>query len=291
MTAKRTLRKLLNEEDFVYAPGAWDALSALLIEQAGFKTICSSGYAVAAGLGLPDLELYSMTENLEAMRRMAAVTDVPIVADIDTGYGNAVNVMRTVRMFEAAGAHAVFMEDQAAPKRCPILHSEPPPLLPVAEAVGKVKAALDARKDPDTLIIARTDARGEAAMERAIAYAEAGADMILPTSVTFSSAAEFKACHVASRKPLVLSLTPGGLLGRTFTPDVLRDVGCKIAFLPFQVLYASVTGMRTALSELRVDANSSFGPGQITNAEFSEVIGFHAIEELMNRYLPAMIQE
>ena len=289
---RRSLRKLLETEDFVYAPGAWDALSALLIQQAGFKAICSSGYAVSAGLGLPDLELYSMSENLEAMRRMAGVTDIPIIADIDTGYGNAVNAMRTVRMFEAAGAGAIFMEDQAAPKRCPILHSEPPPLLTLAEAVGKVKAALDARRDPDTIIVARTDARGPAAMERAVAYAEAGADMILPTSVTFKTVEEFKACHDATGKPLVLSLTPGGIVGREFTPDVLRAVGCKIAFLPFQVLYAAVTGMRKTLAELRVNANAPASAAlQITNPEFSEVIGFHGIEELMTKYLPANIEE
>lgn len=285
--ARLSFRTLIQQEEVVYAPGAWDALSALLIQQAGFKAICASGYAVAAGLGLPDLELYSMTENLEALRRIAGATEIPIIADIDTGYGNAVNAMRTIQLFEAAGAGAIFMEDQAAPKRCPILHAAPPPLLPLPEAVGKVKAALDARRDPDTVIVARTDARGPEAIERTVAYAEAGADMILPTSVTFSTIEEFRACHEATGKPLVLSLTPGGMLARTFTPQVLRHVGCKVAFLPFQVLYAGVTAMRRMLGDLRVDPNApASGTDLITNQAFSDLIGFHRVEELMAKYLP-----
>jgi len=137
---RQSLRALLNKEEVVFAPGAWDALSALLIEQAGFRALCGSGFAISAGLGMPDAELYTMTENAETIRRMAAVTTIPIIADIDTGYGNAVNVMRTVRAFEGAGASAVFMEDQLAPKRCPICVGDPLPIIGIEEAVGKIQA-------------------------------------------------------------------------------------------------------------------------------------------------------
>lgn len=290
--ARQTFRSVLEGKDFVYAPGAWDALSALMIQKAGFEAICASGYAIAGGLGMPDAEIYTMSELLECVKRIASKSDVPIIADIDTGFGNAVNVMRTVREFEAAGAGAMFMEDQASPKRCPILNSAPPPLISVEEAVGKIKAALDARQSEDTVIVARTDGRGEEGLERTVAYAEAGADMILPTTKTFTTVAEFKRCHEATGKPLVLSLTPGTTVGRQFTPEALREIGCKIGMLPFQVLYAAVTGMRTTLREMRENANAPASGGtQITNVEFSELIGFHEVEELMEKYLPAALPE
>jgi methylisocitrate lyase len=289
---RKNLKSLLASEDTVFAPGAWDGLSALLIQDAGFKALTSSGFAVSASLGMPDAELYTMTENLEAVRRMAYVTDIPIIADIDTGYGNAVNVMRTVREFEAAGAAAIFMEDQLAPKRCPICVGDPLPVIPRAEAVGKIKAAVDARRNSDTIIIARCDSHGADAMERTIAYAEAGADMIMPVTKTFDTIEQFKACHDATGLPLVLSLTPSTWVERDFTPEQLKYVGCKIALLPLQVLYAGITGMRKTLTDL---AANPYAPAStadhIRHHDFVKVIGFPEIEELQTKYMPATLEE
>lgn len=289
---RKSLRQLLNTEDVIFAPGAWDGLSALLIQEAGFKALTSSGFAVSASFGMPDAELYTMTENLEAVRRMAYVTDIPIVADIDTGYGNAINVMRTVREFEAAGAAAIFMEDQLAPKRCPICVGEPLPVITKIEAVGKIKAAVDARRNSETIIIARCDAHGEDAMERAVAYAEAGADMIMPVTKTFNTIEEFKACHEASRRPLAISLTSSTWVERDFTPDVLKKIGCKIAMLPLQVLYAGITGMRKTLADLRQNPYAPASTGDhIQHHDFIKIIGFPELEGLQTKYMPATLEE
>jgi methylisocitrate lyase len=289
---RKSLRALLASEDVVFAPGAWDGLSALLIQDAGFKALTSSGFAVSASLGMPDAELYTMTENLEAVRRMAYVTDIPIIADIDTGYGNAVNVMRTVREFEAAGASAIFMEDQLAPKRCPICVGDPLPIIPLPEAVGKIRAAVDARRNADTIIIARCDSHGQDAMERTVAYAEAGADMIMPVTKTFDTIDQFKACHEATGRPLVISLTTSTWVERDFTPEKLKYAGCKIALLPIQVLYAGVTAMRKTLADLVANPYAPASTGNhIRHHDFVKLIGFPKIEELQLKYMPAMVEQ
>jgi methylisocitrate lyase len=286
----KTLKELLETEDVIFAPGAWDALSALLIEQAGFPALCSSGFAISAGLGLPDAELYTATENAETVRRMAAVTDIPIIADIDTGYGNAVNVMRTIRQFIDAGASAVFMEDQEAPKRCPICVSDPPRLVSKEEGVGKIRAAVDARADRDLIIIGRTDAQGDDAVERACAYADAGADMIMTVTRSFNSVAEVKACQEAHGKPMMLSLTPTTWVEREFTRENLIDCGVKIGVFPIQVLYAAVTSMRQRLDQLR---ESEYAPtvtgDDIHHKDFIKLIGFDKVEALQEEYLPAAV--
>jgi methylisocitrate lyase len=285
----RALRALMEAEEVIFAPGTWDALSALLAEKAGFRAINASGFAIAASLGLPDAELYTMTENTEAVRRMAAVTTVPIIADCDTGYGNAVNAMRAVREFERAGASAIFIEDQKTPKRCPISVADPVPVVSRAEAVGKIRAALDARSDESFVVIARCDATGEDAMERVVAYAEAGADLIFPVSKTFTTFEAMKACREACGKPLMLSLTPSTWVEREFTRERCVDAGVKLACFPFQTLYAAVTGLRTVLDELK---RTEYGPaaskGHIGHKEFIEIIGFPEIEELQLKYLPAL---
>lgn len=163
---------------------AHDPLSAMLVEEAGFDGIWASGFEISAAMGLADISLVSMTEHLTNMRNMAARTSLPIVADVDTGYGNAINVLYTVEQFEAAGAAAVVLEDKMFPKVTSLIEGGRQDLLPIAEFQGKIEAALSARKDPEFMIIARTEAliagRGEQeALTRARAYEAAGADMIL----------------------------------------------------------------------------------------------------------------
>ncbi|MCW2307660.1 isocitrate lyase/phosphoenolpyruvate mutase family protein [Rhodobium gokarnense] len=180
----KNLREIIANGGMARVMAAHDPLSAMLVEEAGFDGIWASGFEISAAMGLADISLVSMTEHLTNMRNMAARTSLPIVADIDTGYGNAINVLYTVEQFEAAGAAAVVIEDKMFPKVTSLIDGGRQDLLPIAEFQGKIEAALSVRKDPEFLIIARTEAliagRGEReALERARAYQAAGADMIL----------------------------------------------------------------------------------------------------------------
>lgn len=182
-TNKR-LRDIISTGGMARVMAAHDPLSAMLVEEAGFDGIWASGFELSAAMGLADVSLVSMTEHLDNMRRMASRTHLPIVADIDTGYGNAINVLYTVEQFEAAGAAAVVIEDKMFPKVTSLIAGGRQDLVSIAEHQGKIEAAVSARKDPDFMIIARVEAliagRGEEeALARAHAYEKAGADMIL----------------------------------------------------------------------------------------------------------------
>jgi len=193
----------------VLAPGCYDALGARLIEEAGFSAVYMSGFGTSAGLlGRPDVGLTSMTEMVDNARRIVDAVDLPVIADADTGYGNPINVLRTVKEYERAGVAALHIEDQVAPKKCG--HMEGKQVVPVAEMVEKVRAAVDARISSDLLIIARTDARAveglDAAIERAGRYREAGADILFieaPQSVEGSgrSPPPSPRCHSSSTTP------------------------------------------------------------------------------------------
>src|SRR2546423_4207646 len=177
------LRELLVQRDLLVAPGAYDALSARLIAQAGFPAVYMTGFGTAASvLGQPDVGLLTMSEMVSCAAALAAVVgDRPLIADADTGYGNPINVRRTVREYERAGVAAIHIEDQVWPKKCG--HLEGKQVIPLREMVQKIRAAVDARQDPDLVIIGRTDANGvhglDEALRRATAYLEAGADVLL----------------------------------------------------------------------------------------------------------------
>jgi len=180
----KNLREIIATGGMARVMAAHDPLSAMLVEEAGFDGIWASGFEFSAAMGLADISLVSMAEHLTNMRNMAARTSLPIIADVDTGYGNAINVLHTVAQYEAAGAAAVVIEDKMFPKVTSLLAGGRQDLLPIAEFQGKIEAAVSARKDPGFLIIARVEAliagRGEKeALERARAYEAAGADMIL----------------------------------------------------------------------------------------------------------------
>ncbi|GAA5236568.1 isocitrate lyase/PEP mutase family protein [Verticiella sediminum] len=187
--AASRLRTKIESGKCVWLAGAYDALSATLAQQAGFEGIFTTGLGISAShLGRPDIELYTMTENLAVTSAIAeALPHAPIISDCDTGYGDVRNVIRTVRNFERAGVAGVVLEDQVSPKRCPLLPGVPE-LNPVDDAVAKIEAACAARNQPETLIIARTDAQSmDECIARARAYAEAGADLVQPTSVCVQS--------------------------------------------------------------------------------------------------------
>jgi len=281
-----SLPELLARDGVVYAPGVWDGLSARMAEQAGFSALCASGFAISAGLGLPDAEIFTATENLHAVRQMREASRLPIIADIDTGYGNAVNAARTAASFRRAGVSAVFMEDQVSPKKCPICVGDPVAVISQREAVGKVQAVSEALEG-EVLLIARTDAVGSDAMARAQAYVEAGADLIMPVSKTFSDLSEWQKCSEAVGVPLVASLTAWTWVEREFTPEAMEQAGIKIAFLPTQIVLAAATAMRDALARLATgEPSPQVSSAYMPHEEFVKMIGFPEVEEQQRRYLP-----
>lgn len=284
MTPRQRFRQAIDAGETVWAAGAYDALSAKLIEEAGFPALMTSGFGVSAShLGQPDAELYTMTENLNVVRNVVQAVGAPVVADIDTGYGNAINVMRTVREFEAAGVAAVILEDQEAPKRCPAA-AERVDILPKAEGASKIRAAVKARQDKDLVIIARTDAVNEAdAIDRATAYAQAGADLIQPISRCFQDAAGLKRLRAAVDRPLSLQI-----LGWLET-DLSRDEIEEIAGLAVYALVPLLTvtrALRDNLAALWRNRSTQGLPREVTTmAEFKKMIGFTEIELLQSQFL------
>jgi methylisocitrate lyase len=269
----------------VWAAGAYDALSALMIEQAGFDAVMTSGFGVSASLiGRPDAEYYTMTENAGVVRNVAGVCSVPIIADADTGYGNALNVMRTVREFERAGAAAIILEDQVAPKRCPISVAGVE-IVPLDEAVGKIRAAADARINPNTLIIARTDAADPAeAKLRGKAYAAAGADLIQPISKTFNSIEGLRDMRAAAGVPLSLQLL--GWLEQQLSPDDVESVA-GLAVYSLVALLGTAAALQANLTALAARRSTADLPApRMALENFNDVIGFPEVGVLQSRYLP-----
>ncbi|MEC9344085.1 MAG: isocitrate lyase/PEP mutase family protein [Pseudomonadota bacterium] len=267
-----------------WAAGAYDALSAKLIAEAGFDALLTSGFGISASfLGQPDAELYTMSENLAVTHNVVNAVDIPVIADIDTGYGNAINVMRTVREFENAGVAAVILEDQVAPKRCPICVGGVE-VISLEEGVSKIKAAVAARKDPNMLIIARTDVVDEAtAIERGKAYAKAGADVIQPISKCFSSIEGLRAMREGCGVPLSLQVL--GWLERDLSPEEIASVA-GIATFPLVPLMTVTHALRENLKVLREQKGSKQLPRPVVDHEsFIDFIGFSEVEELQLKYL------
>jgi 2-methylisocitrate lyase-like PEP mutase family enzyme len=227
-----TLRSMLNSDSFLMAPGAFDCLSARLVEKAGFKAVylTGSGMSISA-LGAPDVGLMTFTEVLDRAKRIADLVSIPVVVDADTGYGGPLNIVRTVREFERSGVSAIQLEDQAWPKKCG--HEGGRQLVPISEMVGRIKAAVDARIDQDLMIIARTDARSEnginVAIDRAQMYEQAGADVIFVESP--QSQEELKLVGSSFKVPLLANMVEGG---RTpiLPATVLAQLGFSMAIYP-----------------------------------------------------------
>ena len=233
-------------------PGAYDALSARLVEQAGFDAVYMTGFgATASLLGMPDVGLLSGSEMVDNAGRMARAVDVPLISDADTGYGNAINVARTVQQFERAGVAAVHLEDQVSPKRCG--HMSGKSVVPVDEMVEKVRAAVAARCDPDFLLIARTDARAveglDGALERARAYLDAGADALFVEAPE----SEAEVVEVAGAFPGTPLLFNWVERGRTpmLPLERIADLGFALVIYPVATLFSATTGMQRYLAELR----------------------------------------
>ncbi len=250
------LRRLVASDDALVAPGVYDGLSARLTVQAGFRVVYATGGGIARSMGYPDLGLLSMTEVVARLATIVEQAGVPVIADADTGYGNALNARRAVREFERAGVAALHLEDQTFPKRCG--HYDDKSVVPVAEMTQKLMAARDALTDPDLVLIARTDARAveglDAAIERGLAYAEAGADVIFveaPQTVD-------EIADIARRipHPKLINMFQGGK-----TPlvpvDRLRALGYRIVIIPSDLQRAAIRAMEDVLAAIRRDGNSA----------------------------------
>jgi len=282
-THARALRNIIEAGRTIWSAGAYDALSARLVDEAGFDAVFTTGFGVSAShLGLPDVALYTMTENLGVVRHMVNSVKRPVIADGDTGYGNVINVIRTVREFEHAGVAGIVFEDQLIPKRCPAAASKVE-VLPAEEAARKIRAACDTRRDRDFLVIARTDADSvEEAIERACLYAEAGADLIQPISKTMKSIDDLRRLQAACGKRLSLQIL--GWLERDLSPADIESVA-GLAVFPLVPLMTVTSAIRANLAKLAADRHACTLPlPQTSMDQFKKLIGFDDIERIQREY-------
>lgn len=285
LTTRQRLRALAEARRGTIVPGAFNALSAKVIEDLGFEAIYVTGAGVTnMWLGLPDQGFMGLAEIADHTARIRDAVSVPLLVDADTGFGNALNVYHTVRTLERAGADCIQLEDQVAPKRCG--HFSGKEVISTEEAISKIKAAVDARRDADLLIMARTDAAAthgfEAAVERAQQFAEAGADLLFVEAVT--QAEEVKALPQRLAKPQLMNMVIGG---RTpiFNADQLAELGFGIVLYANAALQGAVAGMQKTLTTLRDDKQVQESSGLVTSfAERQRLVGKPQWDALEKRF-------
>jgi methylisocitrate lyase len=280
------LRKILQDPEILIAPGAHNAFTAKIIEQAGFKAVYMTGSGAAMDLlGLPDLGFLTMSEMLAHARNIVQATSLPVIADADTGYGNALNVMRTVREYEGAGVAGLHIEDQVAPKRCG--HFSGKEVISREEMIGKIKAALDSRRDQNLVVIARTDARAvlglQEAIERGVAYAEAGADMIFVDAP--ESAEELSLIARSIPAPLMANLSEGGKTP-LLSAQELQDMGYKLVIYPRSAAGAAAKAIQELMAVLKRDGTTEKYLDRIISFEGrNQITGLAYYRELDKKYL------
>jgi 2-methylisocitrate lyase-like PEP mutase family enzyme len=256
MSARKKLRELIARKGYTIVPGAYDPLTARLVQVAGFEAVYITGGGVSRSQGYPDLGLLTMTENVQVLARVVDTVDIPVIADMDTGYGNAINVLRAMREYDRAGVAGFHIEDQVAPKKCG--HYEGKAVVSVQEMVGKIKALVDARRDPDMVIIARSDARAieglQATIDRVNAYIEAGADMGFVEAP--KSAEELAAVPPNLKGPALVNIFEGGK-----TPSLpakqLEAMGFKLGIYPSQTHRAAIRAVQDVLAVLKRDGDTA----------------------------------
>ncbi|SDO71499.1 isocitrate lyase/PEP mutase family protein [Desulforhopalus singaporensis] len=282
MKRRTELKNLLNGKELVVAPGAHDALTARVIEKCQFPAVYMTGYGQSAShLGRPDIGLMSMTEMVTRARNIAGVVDLPVIADADTGFGNVINVIRTIREYEAANVAAIQLEDQVLPKRCG--HMLGREVVPAKEMVAKIKAAVATREDPDLLIVARTDARTnygiQEALDRARAYEDAGADVLFVESP--ESVEEMVQINEVLTKPTLANMVEGG---RTplLPNSKLQEIGYNLVIYPTASIFIMAQSMMKLMKHLKDNGSTEELMDQmISFSEFNELVGLdEAIAEL-----------
>lgn len=259
MNPAQKLRQLLAAEEAVIAPGVFDALTALMVEQAGFDCAYVSGASVSfTRIGRPDLGLTTLTEVADSVANMRERTDIPLIVDADTGFGNALNVRRSVRLLERMGANGIQLEDQTSPKRCGHLAGKT--MVSTAEMVGKIKAALDARADDATLIIARTDAISidgiDVAVERAASYVDAGADVIFVEAMADKEQMARIGKEVGSLVPVLVNMVEGGKTPLTPAKE-LGELGFSLVIYPGAMVRVTSFAAQAYLRELKAAGTTS----------------------------------
>ncbi|MBI4589310.1 MAG: isocitrate lyase/PEP mutase family protein [Candidatus Rokubacteria bacterium] len=285
MMPRRRLHELVARRHGLVVPGAYDCVAAKLVERAGFQAVYMTGYGTSASrLGLPDLGFAGLAEMADHARNMASAVSIPLIADADTGYGNALNVRRTVQMYEAGGVAALHLEDQMLPKRCGHLAGKQ--VVAIEEFSQKIRAAVEARTDPDLLVIARTDAIAvtgfDDALRRGEAALRAGADILFVEAPT--SEQQIETVAKTFDAPLLFNYAPGGR-SPLLPFKRLRELEYAIILLPVDTLFVAVKAMQSFLVGVKEnDDVLAFADRYVPFAEFNELIGVTEQMALGDRY-------
>jgi carboxyvinyl-carboxyphosphonate phosphorylmutase len=285
MKERLNLKELLDDAEILVAPGAHDALTAKIIEKVGFDAVYMTGYGQSAShLGQADVGLLTMTEMVDRAAKFVEAVDIPVIADADTGFGNVINVQRTVREYEKAGVAALQLEDQVTPKKCG--HMTGRQLISEENMVAKIKAAIDARRDDDLLIIARTDARTsfgiEEALKRGKAYEEAGADIIFIESP--ESKEEMKMINQKIEVPTLANMVEGG---RTplLPNDELEAIDYNLVIYPTASVYVTTKAMLDLMENLKSEeTTANYIDEMIPFEDFNNIIGLGEVREKESKY-------
>ena len=282
---KRSLRAALEAGEFVVAPGIHDMITAVICNKVGFDFVYASGFwSTASAYGLPDAGIASYTQMLDRVATLCRTVNSSVIADADTGYGGLLNVHHTVRGYEDAGVVAIQIEDQEFPKKCG--HTPFKRVVPTIDMVEKVKVAIEARRSPETLIIARTDARQtdgfEGAVKRGIAYGEAGADIVFLEAL--ESEAEMREACKRINKPLMANMADGGKTPIRSKAE-LADIGYKLAIFPSATGLAAAAAAANALQVLKTEGTSNSPNLPLFSfAEFNHLIGFDEVWDFERRW-------
>ena len=291
MTSRRKLKQLLARRQLLIAPGVFDGLSARLVEEAGFEAIYLSGGAVARSMGVPDIGLVTMSEVIERAVQVVAAVKIPVIADADTGYGNAINLVRAVREFERAGVAAIHIEDQVTPKRCG--HLEGKEVISLAEMEKKLAAALQSRSDPDFIIIGRTDSRAihglDDAIRRGKSFARLGVDAVFVEAPQSEAEMETIARSIPE-VPLMVNMFKGGKTP-LLPASRLEKMGFRIAIFPSETQRAAIYAMREALALLKRDGSTEAMDDRLaTFKERDRIVGLEEWEKLEIKYLKSVVK-
>src|SRR5437660_1936687 len=285
MTTRQALRRLIEQTGYTMVPGAYDTLTARLVEAAGFAAVYLTGGGYSRASGYPDLGLLTLTENTQFIGRTVEAVGIPVIADADTGYGNAINVIRTVREYEKAGVAAFHLEDQVSPKKCG--HYEGKEVIATAEMVGKIKAAVDTRRDPNLVVIARSDARAieglDAAIDRVNAYLEAGADVGFVEAP--QSVEELRIVGRRVKGPALVNVFEGGKTPMLAAAE-LEQMGFRLGIYPSQTHRAAIRAAQRVLKVLKEDGHTTrVEPDLATFQEREDAVGTARWRELEETYL------